>query len=61
MLVNLNQYRGTVGMFNNCKIAWCSSSNIYYNKALRIYSSFIFLSVIFICVVYLFGLIMYLI
>ena len=56
MPLNLNQYRGTVGMFNNCKIAYCNSSNIYYNKALRIYSSFIFFNVIFICVAYLFSL-----
>ena len=43
-------------MFNNCKIAYCNSSNVYYNKALRIYSSFIFFNVIFICVAYLFSL-----
>ena len=42
-------------MFNNCKIVIFNfnSSNIYYNKALRIYSSFIFFNVIFICVAYL--------
>ena len=43
-------------MFNNCKIACCNSTNIYYNKALRIYSSFIFFGIIFICVAYLFSL-----
>ena len=43
-------------MFNSCKIAYYNSGNKYYNKALRIYSSFIFFSVIFICVVYLFSL-----
>ena len=56
MTINLNQYRGTVGMFNNCKNIYCNSCNIYYNKALRIYSSFIFFRVIFICVAYLFSL-----
>ena len=34
----------------------CNSGNIYYNNALRIYSSFIFFRVIFICVTYLFSL-----
>ena len=43
-------------MFNNCKNIYCNSCNIYYNKALRIYSSFIFFRVIFICVAYLFSL-----
>ena len=52
----LNQYRGTVGMFYNCKNIYCNAANIYYNKALRIYSSFIFFGVIFICVAYLFSL-----
>ena len=56
MLVDLNQYRGTVGMFYNCKNIYCNTGNIYYNKALRIYSSFIFFGVIFICVAYLFSL-----
>ena len=44
-------------MLNNCKIACRNSSNVYYNKGLRIYSSFIFFNVIFICVAYLFSLI----
>ena len=42
-------------MFNNCKNMYCNSGNIY-NKALRIYSSFIFFRVIFIWVAYLFSL-----
>ena len=56
MPINLNQHRGAVGMFNNCKNIYCNSCNIYYSKALRIYSSFIFFRVIFTCVVYLFSL-----
>ena len=56
MPINLNQCRGTAGMFNNCKNIYCYSCNIYYNKALRIYSSFILFRVIFICVAYLFSL-----
>ena len=43
-------------MFNNYKNIYCNSCNIYYNKALRIYSSFIFFRVIFICVAYLYSL-----
>ena len=42
-------------MFNTCKNMYCNSGNIY-NKALRIYSSFIFFRVIFIWVAYLFSL-----
>ena len=52
MLVNLNQCRGTVGTFNKCKIGYCNWSNVYYNKGLRIYSSFIFYNVNFTCVAY---------
>ena len=43
-------------MFNNCKNIYCNSCNIYYNKAMRSYSSFIFFREIFICVAYLFRL-----
>ena len=43
-------------MVNNCKNIYCNLCNIYYNKALRIYSSFIFFRVKFICVAYLFSL-----
>ena len=43
LLVNLNQYRETVGMPNNYKIAYCIPCNTYYNMSLRTYSSFIFL------------------
>ena len=43
-------------MFNDCRNIFCNSGNLYYNKALRIYSSFIFFRVIFICVAYLFSL-----
>ena len=60
MPVNLNQYRGTEGMFKNCKIAYCNSSNVYCSKGLRIYSSFIFFNVIFMCVAYLFSLTLFL-
>ena len=56
MPVNLNEYKGTVGMFNNCENIYCNSGNIYYNKSLRIYSSFILFRVISICVVYWFSL-----
>ena len=57
MPVNLNQYRGTVGVFHNCKNIYCNSGTIYYNKAQRIYSSFLFFRVIFLCGAYLFSLI----
>ena len=33
MPINLNQYRETVGIFNNCKNIYCSSCNIYYSTA----------------------------
>ena len=56
MSINISQYRGTVGMFKNCKNIYCNSCNIYYNKAMRIYSNFIFFRVMFICVAYLFSL-----
>ena len=56
MSINLNQYRKAVGMFNNCKNIYCSSCNIYYNKALWFYGSFTFFRVMFICVAYLFSL-----
>ena len=56
MPVNLNQCRGIVGTFNKCKIGYCNSSNVYYYKGLRIYSSFIFCSVNLTCVAYSFSL-----
>ena len=56
MPINISQYRGTVGMFNNFKNIYCNSCNIYYNKAMRIYSNFIFFRVIVICVAYSFSL-----
>ena len=45
------QYRATVGMFNNRSSAQCSSYNIGYNQSFRNFSSFILVSVIFICLV----------
>ena len=60
MPVNLNQYRGTAGVFNNRNSAQCSSYNIGYNKSFQNCSSFCLVSVIFICLVYLFTLIVYL-
>ena len=43
MLVNLNQYRGTVGVFNNRNIAICNLCNIWYSQSFRNCSTFIFL------------------
>ena len=60
MPVNLNQYRATAGVFNNRNSAQCISYNIGYNQSFRNCSSFILVSVIFICLVYLFTLIAYL-
>ena len=53
MPVNLNQYRATVGVFNNRKSAQSNSYNIGYNQSFQNCSNFILVSVIFICVVYL--------
>ena len=53
--IKLNQYRVTVGMFNNCNSAQCNSYNIWYNHSFRYCSSFILVSVIFIYLHYLFS------
>ena len=49
---NLNQYRGTVGLFNNHNIAICNFCNIWYSQSFRNSSTFIFFNAIFICSVY---------
>ena len=54
--VNLNQYRGTVGVFNNRNIAICHFCNIWYSQSFRNCSTFIFFNAIFICSAYLFTL-----
>ena len=56
MPVNLNQYRGTVGVFNNRSIAICNFCNILYSQLFRNCSTFIFFNAIFICSAYLFTL-----
>ena len=56
MPVNLNQYRGTVGVFNNSNIAICNFCNIWYSQSFRNCSTFIFFNAIFICSAYLFTL-----
>ena len=56
MSVNLNQYRGTVGVFNNCNIAICKFCNIRYSQSFRNCSAFIFFNAIFICAACLFTL-----
>ena len=33
MLVNLNHYRGTVGVFNNRNIAICNCCNVWYSQS----------------------------
>ena len=50
----------TVGVFNNRNSAQCNSYNIGYNQSFQNCSNFILVSVIFICLVYLFTLIVYL-
>ena len=60
MPVNLNQYRATVGVFNNRNSAQCNSYNIGYNQSFQNCSNFILVSAIFIYLVYLFTLIVYL-
>ena len=60
MPVNLNQYRATVGAFNNCNSAQCCSYKIEYNQSFRNCDSLSLVPVIFICLVYLFTLIVYL-
>ena len=60
MPVNLNQYRATVGVFNNRNSAQCNSYNIGYNQSFQNCSNFILVSVILICLIYLFTLILYL-
>ena len=52
MPVNLNQYRGTVGVFNNRNIAICNFCNIWYSQSFRNCSTFIFFNAIFICSAY---------
>ena len=56
MPVNLNRYRGTVGVFNNRNIAICNLCHIWYSQSFRNCSTFIFFNAIFICSVYLFTL-----
>ena len=60
MPVNLNQYRATVGAFNDHNSAHCNSYNIEYNQSFRNCSCFTLVSVIFIYLFYLFTLIVYL-
>ena len=50
----------TVGVLNNRNSAQCNSYNIGYNQSFQNCSNFILVSVIFICLVYLFTLIVYL-
>ena len=40
MLVNLNQYRATVGVFNNHNSAQCNSYDIGYSQSFQDCSSF---------------------
>ena len=54
--VNLNQYRETVGVFNNRSIVFCNFCNIWYSHSFRNCSTFIFFNAIFICAAYLFTL-----
>ena len=54
--VNLNQYRGTVGVFNNRNIAFCIFCSIWYSKSFQNCSTFIFFNAIFLCAAYLFAL-----
>ena len=56
MPVNLNQYRGIVGVFNNRNIAICNFCNIWYSQSFRNCSFFIFFNAVFICSAYLFTL-----
>ena len=56
MPVNLNQYRGAVGVFNNHNIAICNLCNIWYSQSFQNCSNFIFFNAIFICSTYLFTL-----
>ena len=49
-----------MGVFNNHNSAQCNSYNIGYNQSFQNCSNFILVSVIFICLVYLFTLIVYL-
>ena len=56
MPVNLNQYRGTVGVFNNHNITICNFCNIWYSQSFQNCSTFIFFNAIFICSTYLFTL-----
>ena len=60
MPVNLNQCRATMGVFNNRNSAQCHSYNIGYNQSIQNCCNFVLVSVIFICLVYLFTLIVYL-
>ena len=54
--VNLNQYRETVGVFNNRSIVFCTFCNIWYSHSFRNCSTFIFFNAIFRCAAYLFTL-----
>ena len=60
MPFKVKQYRATVGVFNNRNSVQCISYNIGYNQSFRSCGSFILVSVIFTCLVYLFTLIVYL-
>ena len=60
MPVNLDQYRVTVGVFNNYSSTQSSSYNIGYNQSFRNCDSFILVSLIFLCLVHLFTFIVYL-
>ena len=56
MPISLNQYRGTVGVFNNRSTAICNFCNIWYRQSFRNCSTFIFFNAIFICSAFLFTL-----
>ena len=60
MPVNLNQNQAIVGVLNNHNSAQCNSYNIGYNQSFPNCSSFTLVSVIFICLFYLFTSIVYL-
>ena len=56
MPVNLNQYRGAVGVFNSRNITICNFGNIWYSQSFQNCGTVIFFNAIFICLAYLFTL-----
>ena len=56
MPVNLNQFRGTLSVFNNRNIAICNFCNIGYSQSFRNCSTFVFYNAIVICSAFLFTL-----